>query len=68
MLLTARRVPDVMFFLSARCLPDKKLKISARSLALASAPIAPKICQASGKQCVQSTPNIIKIGSLPAEL
>jgi len=29
----------------ARCLPDKKNKTSARSLAVASAPIAPKICQ-----------------------
>ena len=42
-------------------LTDKK-QISARCLALASARIAPKICQASGKQCTctQSAPNFIQ--------
>jgi len=49
-----------------RYLPDKKNKISARSLALAFARIAPKICQ--GQRQTMSAPNFIQVGSLPVEL
>ena len=37
-------------------------------LALASSPWCPKSATTSGKQCTQSAPNYIQIGSLPAEL
>jgi len=51
-----------------RYLPDKKNKISLRFLAVASARIAPKICRASARQCTQSGPDFIQIGSFSAEL
>ena len=42
----------------ARCLPDKKNKISARSLALASAPIAPQNLPRSAANNVLRAPHI----------
>jgi len=51
-----------------RYIPDiKKNKISLRSPALTSARIASKICHASPRQCTQSAPYFIQIGSLSAE-
>ena len=49
-----------------RCLPDKK--ISPGSPALATARIAPKIYRASPRECTQSAPDFVEIGSLSAEL
>jgi len=49
-----------------RCLPDKKIPI-ALSLSLLRR-LCPKSAAASGKQCTESAPNFIQIGSLPAEL
>jgi len=43
-------------------------KISPRSPLLATARIAPKICQASPRECTQSAPDFIQIGPLSAEL
>jgi len=54
----------------ARCLPDKN-KISAISLALASAPIAPKICQSQRQtmysECPKLHPNGFTAGGVIAE-
>jgi len=49
-----------------RCFPDKK--ISAGYQVVATAQTAPKICQCQPKQCTQSSPDFIQIGSLLAEL
>jgi len=52
-------------------LPDKKNKNSARCLALASAPIAPKICQGQGQtmysECSKLHPNRFTSGGVIAE-
>ena len=50
-----------------RCLPDKKAKFALLS-AVATARIASKICHNQPRQCSQSAPNFIQIGSLSAEL
>ena len=54
-----------------RCLPDKKNKISARSFAVASAPIAPKICQGQRQrmysECPKFHPNRFTSGGVIAE-
>jgi len=52
-------------------LPDKKYKNSPGAAALATARIPPKICQGqppSPRQCTQSAPDFVQIGSLSAEL
>jgi len=48
------------------CLPDKKFLPG--SPAVATAWIAPKICQGQPRQRTQSAPDFIQIGSLSAEL
>jgi len=48
---------------------DKKNKTSAASQTVATARIAPKICQEQPQhQCAYSAPDFIQIGSLSAEL
>jgi len=47
------------------CLPDKN---SPGSSALATARIAPKVCQGQPQTSTQSAPDFIQIGSLSAEL
>ena len=50
-----------------RYLPDRNKRNLSVSETVATARVAPKICQGQPQQCTQSAPDFIKIGSLSAE-